>query len=83
MICSSPTPHASKLASTEKPDVVVLLLLVDVVVVRVGVVVAAALADVAVAAFACSSAHFDFTAVLRASTSHAAPCTHTRRLQTR
>ena len=46
-------------------------------------VVVAALANVAVAAFACSSAHFDFTAVLRASTSHAAPCTHTRRLQTR
>jgi hypothetical protein len=46
-------------------------------------VVAAALADVAVAAFACSSAHFDFTAVLRASTSHAAPCTHTRHLQSR
>ncbi len=119
MICSSPTPHASKLASTEMPDVVALLLLLDVVAVRVGVavaaaaaacaaaviafvvnagvvslllcdccwssldVVAAALANVAVAAFACSSAHFDFTAVLRASTSHAAPCTHTRRLQTR
>jgi hypothetical protein len=46
-------------------------------------VVAPALANVAVAAFACSSAHFDFTAVLRASTSHSAPCTHTRRLQTR
>ncbi len=83
MICSSPTLFASKLASTEKPDVVVLLLLLDVVAVRVGAVVAAALANVAVAAFACSSAHFYFTAVLRAFTSHAAPCTHTRHLQTR
>jgi hypothetical protein len=37
MICSSPTPHASKLASTEKPDFVGLLLLLDVVAVRVSV----------------------------------------------
>lgn len=49
MICSSPTPHASKLASTEKPDFVVLLLLLDVVAVRVGVVVAAAAACAAAA----------------------------------
>ena len=45
-------------------------------------VIVVALAKVAVAAFV-ARAHIDFTTVLLASTSPAAPCTRTRRLQTR